>query len=412
MTQRSAIDLSQFPDSPYAEELRAGVSRLRFAPSLEAAYRRLHLERAHIRTRAWSLLSGVLAVLFTVNQVREHGLLHPISLLHYVVTPMTLLLAWLPWSRYYQSHYLRFAQIAFPLLAGLTAPFSAEAAAEGRYEVLMQFALQIVGTFEFSGLLYRAAFRTCIALVLGFALGTVIWALPADAAIKYVGTLGIAIVFSAIAFRGSEIIARTLFLEGHLLGELLERDPLTGLKNRRSFDEQLQRTWMQAQRDQRSVAVLMVDVDEFKPFNDLYGHQAGDEALRRVGNVLLDAGRRPLDVCARYGGEEFALVLHDVTVDHARHLAEHLRAQVEALGITHAAASAASTVTLSIGVAVTAPSIGRTASGLVQLADEALYEAKAAGRNRVIIKGPEAHRALDTGVFALTEAKHRDGTAG
>ena len=409
MSHRRLVELSQFPDSPYADELRAGVSRLRFAPALESAYRRLHLERAITRTRAWSILSATLAILFTVNQVRTHGALHPVSLLHYVVAPLALLLAWLPWSRYYQSHYLKIARVAFPLIAVSSAPFSAQAAAQGHYEVLMLFALQVAGTFEFSGLLYRTALTTCVSLVIGFAAGAIIWALPADAAIKYIGTMGLAIFLGAVAFRGAEIIARTLFLEGHLLGELLERDPLTGLKNRRSFDEQLQRTWMQAQRDERTVAVLMVDVDEFKKYNDLYGHQAGDEALCRVAGVLAEAGRRPLDLSARYGGEEFAVILHDVTVEHAREVAEHLRTQVSALNIAHGAASAASTVTLSIGVAVAEPVIGRTASGLVQMADEALYEAKAAGRNCIMVRGPDLHRAADTGAFILSRGPRRAG---
>jgi len=247
--------------------------------------------------------------------------------------------------------------------------------------------------------------------VTGFAAGTVIWALPMDAALKYVGTMGLATFMGAVAFRGAEVISRTQYLEGQLLGELLERDPLTGLKNRRSFDEHLQRAWQQALRDTRTVGVLMVDVDEFKRYNDLYGHQAGDEALRRVGAVLREFGRRPLDLAARYGGEEFALILHDVTLEHARDLAEHLRSQVAALAIAHGAASAAPTVTLSVGVAVGVPMIGRTVTGLVQLADEALYAAKAAGRNRIVVKGPDAYRALDTGVFAIQARSRREGLA-
>jgi diguanylate cyclase (GGDEF)-like protein len=143
----------------------------------------------------------------------------------------------------------------------------------------------------------------------------------------------------------------------------------------------------------------MIDVDDFKPFNDTYGHQAGDETLRRVGEVMRDFGRRPLDTAARYGGEEFALIMSDVTVEHAAKVAEHLRAAVAQLGIPHSAARAAGVVTLSIGVAVGTPSIGRTPRSLVQLADEALYAAKAAGRNCVIVRGPAEYRDVDSGVF-------------
>lgn len=407
MAHRTSLDLSQFPDSPYAAELHAGVSRLRFAPALEAEFRFQHLKRVHARTRVWSILSAVLAVVFTFQQVRAHGPVHPISVLHYFFAPVALVLAWIPWSRHYQSHYLRVASIALPLIAALTAPLSAQAVAEGRYEVLIQLALQIAGTFEFTGLLYRMALTTCGAVVAGFAAGAVHWALPPDAAANYVGTLLMATLVGAIALRGSESMARRQFLEARLLGELLERDPLTGLRNRRSFDEHLQRTWLQAQRDGRTLAVLMIDVDEFKKYNDLYGHPAGDEALRKVGGVLREFARRPLDLAARYGGEEFAIILHDVTTEHARELAEHLRCRVEALGITHDAATAAGSVTLSIGAAVAQPMIGRTASGLVKLADQALYAAKAAGRNRVVVEGPEAHRAQDTGTFAASVWRRR-----
>jgi diguanylate cyclase (GGDEF)-like protein len=148
------------------------------------------------------------------------------------------------------------------------------------------------------------------------------------------------------------------------------------------------------------LAVLMIDADDFKRYNDTYGHQAGDEALRRIGAVLRGFARRPLDLAARYGGEEFALIMNDVTLDHAAKVAEQLRAAVAGLGIEHSAARSAKTVTLSVGVGIGKPVLGRTPEGLVQLADEALYAAKAAGRNRVVVKGPEAYNNLDSGVFA------------
>jgi diguanylate cyclase (GGDEF)-like protein len=393
------MDLSQFPDSCWAEELRAGVARLRFAPPVEEAFRQHHLRRARVRTRTWGVVTAFFALVFATQQVRNAGPLALASLLDYVFMALALLVAWLPWSRFYLTHYLPFAKIATPICSALTAPFSALAAAQGHYEVLILFALQIAGIFQFTGLLYRMALFTCVAMVVGFAVGSSMW-LPPDQGIKYVVTLGIATLIGAVAFRDTEIIARTQFLEDKLLGELLESDPLTGLKNRRSFDEYLQRIWMQAQRDGRMLAVLMIDADDFKRYNDTYGHQAGDEALRRIGAVLRGFARRPLDLAARYGGEEFALIMNDVTLDHAAKVAEQLRAAVAGLGIEHSAARSAKTVTLSVGVGIGKPVLGRTPEGLVQLADEALYAAKAAGRNRVVVKGPEAYNNLDSGVFA------------
>lgn len=398
MDIRSTIDLSQFPDSPWAAELRAGVSRLRFDPSLEPAFRRHHLLRARVRTRTWGVVTAVFALAFTALQLSAEGLLHPISLLDLFILPFSLVVAWLPWSRFYLSHYLQVARFATPVATALTAPFSALAASQGQYEVLILFALQIVGVFQFTGLLFRMALFTCVAMVIGFATGAVMW-LPPDAAARYIFTMSVATLIGAVTVRDAEITTRSQYLEARLLGELLERDPLTGLKNRRSFDEHLQRVWMQAQRDQRSVAILMVDADDFKPYNDNYGHQAGDEVLRRIGGVLREFGRRPLDLAARYGGEEFALIMNDVTVEHAGKVGEQLRAAVAGLNIPHGAANAAPTVTLSVGVAVGRPELDRTPQGLVQLADEALYAAKAAGRNRVVVRGPEAYASLDSGVF-------------
>jgi diguanylate cyclase (GGDEF)-like protein len=398
LDNRSAVDLSQFPDSSWAAELRAGASRLRFAAPLEAAFRRHHLLRARVRTRTWGVVTAVFALTFTTLQLSAEGPLHPVSLLDLFLLPFSLVVAWLPWSRFYLSHYLQIARFATPVASALTAPFSALAASQGQYEVLILFALQIVGVFQFTGLLFRMALFTCVGMVIGFATGAVMW-LPPDAAGKYIFTMSLATLIGAVTVRDQEITTRTQYLEDKLLGELLERDPLTGLKNRRSFDEHLQRIWLQAQRDQRAVAILMVDADDFKSYNDTYGHQAGDEVLRRIGAVLREFGRRPLDLAARYGGEEFALIMSDVTLEHASKVGEQLRAAVAGLSIEHSAARAARTVTLSVGVAIGKPELNRTPQGLVQLADEALYEAKAAGRNRVVVKGPDAYKSLDSGVF-------------
>jgi diguanylate cyclase (GGDEF)-like protein len=194
---------------------------------------------------------------------------------------------------------------------------------------------------------------------------------------------------------------RRSFLEAALVSELIARDGLSGLMNRRSFDQHLVRVWQQALRDQRLIAVLMIDIDHFKQYNDSWGHQAGDWALCSVAEILQDVARRPLDLAARYGGEEFALILYDVELAHVLRTAEHLREAVENLKLKPQHASGGNTmqVTVSVGVGSAAPTIGRTPQGVVQLADEALYEAKRTGRNRVVVKGVEAYRLLETGAF-------------
>ncbi len=142
----------------------------------------------------------------------------------------------------------------------------------------------------------------------------------------------------------------------------------------------------------------MVDIDFFKPFNDSYGHQAGDETLKAVAAILKRYARRPLDFTARYGGEEFAVVQYGMDCRAVSELAAQMRAEVEALNITHGHSKVAPVLTVSIGVGCVTPEVGRSPQGLVQLADEALYDAKNRGRNRVIAKDTE-YGDLITGAF-------------
>lgn len=162
-------------------------------------------------------------------------------------------------------------------------------------------------------------------------------------------------------------------------------DGLTGLANRRLFDEFLRREWSRGVRSTNPLALLMCDVDYFKQYNDLYGHPAGDECLRTVAEVLQAGVRRPADLAARYGGEEFAVVLPDTDLAGAEQVAEEMRRNLERRAMPHAGALLGM-VTISIGVACTVP---QRANGSVEQllgdADAALYQAKEAGRNRVQI---------------------------
>lgn len=162
------------------------------------------------------------------------------------------------------------------------------------------------------------------------------------------------------------------------------RDALTGLANRRHFDERLDEEFRRAQREDGRLGLLMVDVDQFKPFNDDRGHLAGDEVLARVGGCLRDGARRPADLAARYGGEEFAVILPSTDPVGVAAVAERLRAGIEGLGIPHPRSTVAPVVTASLGAAVTAHARALPyATALVERADAALYRAKGAGRNRV-----------------------------
>lgn len=180
---------------------------------------------------------------------------------------------------------------------------------------------------------------------------------------------------------------RTQALEevNHQLEVLSVTDALTRLANRRRFDAVWLDEWQRALRQATPLAVIMLDVDHFKAYNDHYGHQQGDECLRRVGEVLLTTVRRAGELVARYGGEEFVVVLPGTSVIHAMAVAESIRANIQAAGIAHAHSGVAAVVTVSLGVAVGIPTQGDVRDALVHAADAALYRAKDQGRNRVVL---------------------------
>jgi diguanylate cyclase (GGDEF)-like protein len=168
-----------------------------------------------------------------------------------------------------------------------------------------------------------------------------------------------------------------------ILQDLSRRDGLTGLANRRHFDESLEREWKRALREKDPLSIIMCDIDFFKDFNDLYGHQSGDDCLRSVARVLDRVLHRPLDVAARYGGEEFVVVLPGTDREGALAVAESIRGGIEALAIPHASSQAAPVVTISLGVASGIPAPDGAAAEMLTAADRALYRAKGEGRNRI-----------------------------
>ncbi len=181
----------------------------------------------------------------------------------------------------------------------------------------------------------------------------------------------------------------TLKAQADLLREWVYTDGLTGAHNRRYFDERLAIEWSRAVRSGSALSVVLLDVDFFKRYNDFYGHQAGDECLRRVATALKACVRRPSDLVARYGGEEFVCLLPDTDLAGAMTVAEELGQLLFVQQIAHADSSVAKVVTVSLGVCCKRAGAGGTAQALMREADAQLYVAKARGRHQA--SGAEMH---------------------
>jgi len=221
--------------------------------------------------------------------------------------------------------------------------------------------------------------------------------LPVHLVGNYGMFMALLVALSMVACYRRERHQRTVFLmlalldiseqrqsEAHAaLQKLASLDPLTGLANRRSFDEEYPRLWKEGVRQSQPLSILFVDLDRFKAYNDTYGHAMGDEALRRFADILREtAARRPLDMAVRNGGEEFLIVLPDTPLDVAINIAQTLVARLSGLAIAHEASSFG-VLTASVGVAGGQPKAGLSPQVFVDQADEAMYKAKDGGRNRV-----------------------------
>lgn len=178
-------------------------------------------------------------------------------------------------------------------------------------------------------------------------------------------------------------LTRKLDAANQELKRISSLDGLTGVANRRYFDETISVEWRRARRHSNSLAVLMFDIDHFRLYNDAYGHQAGDECLRRIATAIRQNTARPSDLVARYGGEEFAVVLPETTIGGAVMVAEKIRLAIQELNIPHLSATSGGRVTISIGIASAAPGFDNPPDDLIHAADQALCRAKSEGRDRV-----------------------------
>jgi diguanylate cyclase (GGDEF)-like protein len=397
----SRLDLSTFPDSPYAAELQRDSSKLRFSPKLEAEYSRARLLSSRTLVRVVCLSAAALGVFRGFEELSGTTQILRLVVDLGLAVGGSVALAWIAWSKSFERVYPRWARIVVPLRNSILVAHIAAAASHGQPEILMAVPIILIGPFFFLGLAWRASLFCCAATVASYILSSVFFGMPEPIAIHSYMLLLSGVAACVVAVWHLEKVSRRSFLESQLIAELAQRDPLTGTKNRRVFDEHLQRLWQQAIVNGRAMAIVLIDIDHFKAYNDGYGHQAGDQTLCRVAQTAQKLIRRPLDILTRYGGEEFAAILYDIDQSQARATADRMRRAVEELNIEHRASRTSSRVTISVGIAVIEPTAERNPRGALQLADQALYEAKVKGRNRVELMDTIHHSMMETGVFAI-----------
>jgi diguanylate cyclase (GGDEF)-like protein len=388
-------------ESAAARELRSGFRQLRFEPALEAEFRSTRLVSACRQIRYNLLLAAALIAAFAVMDrwlLGDSSQSVPDVLRFGVLVPLIAIAIASTYSQGFTRLYPVLMQIVAPIAGVCVVLIETRAARAGVELVFATLVITTIYLYFLVGMLFHAALRSNLIVLTAYV--AVAWAadLESRQLVYSVMVLALANMVGAVVAYNLEKANRVSFLEAKLLGEMVARDGLTGIYNRRMFEERLAELWDQALREQVPIAMLLIDIDHFKLFNDCYGHQAGDETLCRVALTLDRFARRPLDFTARYGGEEFATVLYDVDRVFVDDIAQRMRVEVETLAIPHERSTAAPLLTVSVGAACVRPVAGRHREGLIQLADEALYTAKHQGRNRVVVMEAE-YRNLRTGEF-------------
>lgn len=375
---------------PHAAQLKRGFRDLQFEPGLEAEYRAYYWSRYLGRTRAVLAAGAVLFALFALKDLRTlpeevWQITAGIRLL--LIVPCILMVIALS---YVQALRLWMEALivggVFIAMAGLSAAIliSASLGSPLPYEGLI---LVIVFTLFLSGLRFHKASLSTVATVIGYIAAGMVIGMPTAVLLQQAYYLISIMLIGMAGAYSLELSMRASFLSENVARSRSLRDPLTLLYNRRAAMDHLDRSWALACRERQPLAMLLIDVDHFKRFNDLYGHVPGDGCLTEVAMILQDRVRRPMDIVARYGGEEFLAVVYGISERNLVRFCENLRRSVEKLGIPHAENPPHLGVTVSIGAAWTVPMPGSTIASTLEEADRALYRAKAKGRNRYEIGG-------------------------
>lgn len=397
--------------SAHAAQLRKGFSALRFAPAIEAGFRDYNWQRALRRIRIAIIVALAVVTIFSIKDVvamPPEVWAWTAGIRMFIMVPAMLL------GLYGLSHFERANSeraIVFACCACLYGLTAANAAGLLLNQPLPYEGLMVATFFIYFmlGLRLHLALPICLPLVPLYALLASGAGLSGETVLIQVLYLAITNTVGAIGLYSAEHSVRSGFLNAQLSRFRAEHDPLTLLHNRRALLDGLNRIWRMALRQRQSVAVMLIDVDHFKSYNDHYGHVAGDECLQKVADAIRDSLNRPLDLVGRYGGEEFMAVAYPVSAAGIVDLGHRVRAVVEDMGIPHQGRGEGAVVTISVGLTCAPPRPGLKPTRLIDLADKALYQAKQAGRNCVEVRGPEPAvvRALDeqSGTSRVVPAK-------
>lgn len=367
--------------------LAEGYPRLKFPEPLEQEFRGDHA----VGSRRWIRMSLLVALLTTTGfAIIDHSVIRAQSAVPDFIRfglqlPVLIIGLLATNSRFYSRFYLPAIQLCAPMFGIGSVVMASYALPENT--ALIGCRVLLVAFFIYFMLGLRTVQALVSNLIVAVSLVIAGWsgAISAEVATYLTFALVCANVIGAAGAYALEHANRTSFLERKLLVEIAALDGLTRLLNRQTFESRVRDAWQRAADAHQPVTVIMVDVDHFKRYNDHYGHQAGDECLRRVATAVRAAvGARAGDFVARYGGEEIIAVLVNRSAQEAQEIAARIVREVHNLQIPHAASPEAPYVSVSVGATTQQPRITPSYDSIVRLADNALYTAKREGRNRSV----------------------------
>lgn len=377
----------QTEESLVSRALAQGYGRLRFPQPLESEFRSDYRRSALRWIRMCVYVAAGTTLGFAIidhHVIRAHNMI-PDVVRFGLQFPVLVIALLATNSRFYSRWYETTVQIGVALFGIGTVLLASYAQPE--HTALVGSRILLVSFFSFFmlGMRLVQALRSNFVILIALIIAGITGVMRPEVATYLSFALVCAIIIGTAGAYALEHANRTSFLERRLLVEIAELDGLTRLLNRQTFESRVRDTWRRAIAEQRAVTVFMIDVDHFKLFNDHYGHQAGDECLRKVASAVRSAvGTRSGDFVARYGGEEIIAVVFDRSPGESQEIAQRIVTEVASLQIPHESSRACTRVSVSVGAATQIPTIASSYDAIVRLADSALYTAKRQGRDRSI----------------------------